>query len=196
MRTKNVKKHHAQQIRIGPTGQKILLLLFAGVTLTFTRKPDTALRILKTVPMAWRDINRNALRKSVQRLHHSGFICAQEESGGVSLFALTEEGKKRSASYQLSAINITKPPQWDGLWRVVMFDIPERYKKGRDALAKKLKELGFMPIQKSVFALPYECKNEISFIVETSNLSPYVKFLVVKELDGASELQQHFNVYM
>ena len=194
---KDIKKHYnKRQIPIGPVGQKILLLLFAGITLAFTKKPDVALRILKTIPKAWRDINRNALQKSVRRLHQSGFVCARKGSGGATLLTLTEIGKKRAASYQLSTINIVKPPQWDGLWRVVMFDVPEQHKKGRDALAKKLKELGFMPIQKSVFVLPYECRNEISYIVEVYELSSYVKFLVVKELDGAPQLQRHFNVHI
>src|SRR3989344_7133561 len=189
---RNIKKHYnRRKIPIGPTGQKILLLLFAGATLALTARPDVAMRVIKTVPKAWRDINKNALRKSVQRLHQSGFVCAQNGSGGIPLLALTESGKKRAANYQLSAISIAKPSRWDGLWRIIMFDIPEQHKKGRDALARKLKELGFLPIQKSVFVLPYECRKEVSFFVEAHDLSPHVKFLVAKELDGAPQLQQY-----
>src|SRR3989344_4593151 len=59
---------------------------------------------------------------------------------------------------------IKKPARWDKLWRLVIFDIPEEERTGRMALAAKLKELGFYPLQKSVFIHPYECKDEIDFI--------------------------------
>lgn len=189
------QQYHSSRIRIGVTGQKILLLLFAGTTLALTTRPDVAIRVLKQVPEAWRNINRDALRKSISRLRQSGLVCAQKKANGaVSELALTEDGERRAAMYRLSAINIVKPPRWDGLWRVVIFDIPEQRKKGRDALVKKLKDLGFSSVQKSVFAMPYECKNEINFIVEAYNLSSYVKFLVVKEIDGAPHLRRQFGV--
>ena len=54
----------------------------------------------------------------------------------------------------------------DGEWRIVIFDIPEKFKKAREALRMKLKELGFLELQKSVFIFPYECEDEINFIVE------------------------------
>ena len=174
---RNIKKYYnRRKIPIGPIGQKILLLLFAGATLALTARPDVAIRVMKNVPKAWQDINKNALRKSVQRLHASGFACAKKGAGGAFFLKLTEEGKMRAAKHQINTISIARPERWDGLWRVVMFDVPEQHKKGRDALAKKLKELGFLPIQKSVFVLPYECRKEISFFVEAHDLSPYVKF--------------------
>ena len=46
------------------------------------------------------------------------------------------------------------------------FDIPERFKKQGEALRNKLRELGFAKLQESVFIYPYECEDEINFIVE------------------------------
>ena len=36
-----------------------------------------------------------------------------------------------------------KPNKWDGKWRLVMFDIPMRFTKGREALRFHLKDLDF-----------------------------------------------------
>jgi len=47
---------------------------------------------------------------------------------------------------------ITKP--WDKKWRLVVFDIPEKNRLARDALRKKLKELGFAPLQRSTWISP------------------------------------------
>jgi DNA-binding transcriptional regulator PaaX len=38
--------------------------------------------------------------------------------------------------------------KWDEKWRIVAFDIPEKFKTGRDALRRKLKEVGFHELQK------------------------------------------------
>ena len=107
---------------------------------------------------------------------------------------LTSNGKKKVIQYNLDSIKIQKPGRWDRLWRLVIFDIPEEERRGRNALAAKLKELGFYPLQKSVFIHPYECKNEIDFIVEIFNLRPYVRFFIVKETDIEPDLRNRFNL--
>ena len=84
--------------------------------------------------------------------------------------------------------------KWDGMWRLVMFDIPERFKKGRNALSLKLKQMGFYPMQKSAFISPYECKNEVDFVVELFNLKLYVRFILVKETDIDLDLKNKFQL--
>ena len=61
-------------------------------------------------------------------------------------------------------------------------------------LAEKLKEIGFYPMQKSVFIHPYECKDEIDFITEIFNLSPYVRFLRVNNTDIDLDLKNKFRL--
>ena len=77
---------------------------------------------------------------------------------------------------------------------MVVFDIPENKNRGRKALAAKLKELNFYPMQKSVFIHPYECKDEIDFITELFELAPYVRFLRVKDVDIELDLKNKFHL--
>ncbi|KKS75321.1 MAG: hypothetical protein UV48_C0014G0004 [Candidatus Azambacteria bacterium GW2011_GWA2_42_9] len=49
--------------RIGPVGQKILLILLAGASLSLTRRPDHYFRILKSAAKEWRKINQRTLKK-------------------------------------------------------------------------------------------------------------------------------------
>ena len=107
---------------------------------------------------------------------------------------ITANGKQRALRYSAKDMKIEKPAKWDGTWRIVLFDIPERHKRGRDALAEKLKELGLHPLQKSVFVYPYECKDEIDFIVELYELAPYVRFIRTKDIDTALHLKHRFGV--
>lgn len=44
-------------------------------------------------------------------------------------------------------MKITKK-DWDKRWRIVVFDVPEELRKGRDVLHSKLRALGFYELQK------------------------------------------------
>lgn len=190
----NIKERSYNTARIGPVGEKILLLLMAGATLALTSRPDVSMRVLRTVPKAWKEINRRALRNSVQRLYRADLVQSIEHANGTLALTLTTEGERRASGYRLRDIIIKKPEQWDGLWRLVMFDIPEKKRKGRNALAAKLKELGFHSFQKSAFIFPYACKDEIDFIVELFELRHYVRVLTVKEIDIDMHLKKKFGL--
>jgi DNA-binding transcriptional regulator PaaX len=88
----------------------------------------------------------------------------------------------------------TKKEKWDGKWRMVAFDIPERFKRGRDALRHKLKNIGFRELQKSVFVFPYDCQKEMSSLVELFGLKQYVRFGVLELLDNEDVLKKIFEL--
>ena len=178
--------------KLGPTSKKILLLLEGGLALSLTRRPDIYFSIVKKIAKEWKKINERSLRDSIRRLYKSKMIDFRENQDGTVLTVLTNKGKKQILKYDIDKIEIKKPARWDKLWRLVVFDIPEDKNLGRKALAAKLKELGFYPMQKSVFIYPYECKDEIDFITEIFELSPYVRFLRVKDIDIELDLKERF----
>ena len=179
---------------LGPIQKKILLLMEGGFVLSLTRRPDTYFRVVKKIVKEWKKINELSLRRSIKRLYKSKLIDCRENRDGTVNLVLSEGGKKKILKYNLDKIEIKKPVQWDKLWRLVVFDIPENKNKGRKALGAKLKELGFYPMQKSVFIHPYECKDEIDFIIEIFELAPYVRFLRVKDVDIELDLKNKFNL--
>ena len=89
---------------------------------------------------------------------------------------------------------IRKPRRWDGYWRIVIFDIPEKRRRGREALRNKLKQLGFYQLQKSCFVHPFDCKSEIDFVSELFEVSPYVNFILAKEIEGQTLLRKRFGL--
>jgi DNA-binding transcriptional regulator PaaX len=183
-----------KRLQLGPTAQKILLLLQGGLALSLTQRPDVYFRIIKGITKEWQAINQRTLHESIKRLYWSELIDYKENNDGTVTLILSDKGKKRVLKYNLDTIKIKKPMRWDGLWRIVIFDIPEHLKQGRDALAGKLKQLGFYPLQKSVFIYPYECKNEVDFIIEIFNLRPYVRFILAKETDIDLDLRHKFKL--
>lgn len=164
------------------------------MALSLTRRPDVYFSVAKKIAKEWRKINERSLREAIKNLYKSKMIDYRESSDGTVNLVLAEGGKDRILKYNLDKIEIKKPPQWDKLWRLVIFDIPEDKNMGRKALGAKLKELGFYPMQKSVFIHPYECKNEIDFITEMFELAPFVRFLRVKDVDIELDLKNKFHL--
>jgi len=181
-------------LKLGPVEKKILLLLEGGLVLSLTRRPDVYFKVVKKIVKEWKKINELSLRRSIKRLYKSKLVDYKEYGDGTVKLILTEKGKDKALIYNLDKIEIKKPARWDKLWRLVIFDIPEDKKYGRNALASKLKGLGFYRLQKSVFIHPYECKDEINFIKEIFNLAPYVRFLRVKDIDVELDLKSRFRL--
>ncbi len=162
--------------------------------LSLTRRPDVYFSVVKKIAKEWRKINERSLREAIKNLYKSKMVDYKENNDGTINLILSEEGRNRILKYNLDKIEIKKPSQWDKLWRLVIFDIPEDKNLGRKALGAKLKELGFYPMQKSVFIHPYECKDEIDFITEIFELAPYVRFLRVKDVDIELDLKNKFHL--
>ncbi|KKT26388.1 MAG: PaaX family transcriptional regulator [Parcubacteria group bacterium GW2011_GWA2_43_9b] len=82
--------------------------------------------------------------------------------------------------------------KWDGIFRVVIFDVPERKKEYRNWLRNNLYSLNFKQLQKSVFigkqALP------LSFIQEISHLKldDFVHIFNIREIDSREEITKSF----
>ena len=188
------KKKRNSYPKIGPVKQKVLTLLCAGLALSLSRSPRGQWRIIKSARKEWDKINQRSLREAVRKLYQSKIVGYKENKDGTITLVLNEDGKKLALRYNLENIEIKKPARWDRLWRVVIFDIPESNKRGRDALAAKLKNLGFIAIQKSVFVYPHDCKKEVDFIVEIFDLRPFVRFIVAEEIDIDLDLKSRFGV--
>lgn len=144
--------------------------------------------------ISWKKYNCSRLKTALKRLHKQRMINFSEKSDGTIRVELVERGYKRVLEYKLEEMKIKTPQKWDGLWRIVIFDIPDKKKQAREALRTKLKTLGFYKFQKSVFVYPYDCKNEIDFIKGLFNINPFVKFVVAGEIDDSFRLQKIFSL--
>lgn len=114
------------------------------------------------------------------------------EKDGKTIITITDAGKKRLLAYNFEEMKIKKPNKWDKKWRIVGFDIPEKYKRAREALRFKLKELGFLQIQKSLFLHPYPCREEIEFIGEIFQINKYIIFIEAASVTNEDYLRRKF----
>ena len=138
--------------------------------------------------------DRWRLKRTLYNLTKERLVEISYNKRGEETIRITGDGEKRILKYKYEEIEIPIPKKWDKLWRLVIFDIPEIHRRARNALAFKLQEVGFYPLQKSVFIFPYECRDEIDFICEHFKIREYVNYFVVKEPENREYLGQWFNL--
>ena len=180
--------------RIGPIAQKVLVLLLGGFSLSLTTNPKYVFKILGNIAKDWKEIDRRALHRAIKNLYKSRLIDAKDNEDGTTSIVLSVNGKKKALVYHIDTIKIPKMKRWDKQWRIVMFDIPERFKKARDALALTLKRMDFYRLQKSVFVHPFECGDEIDFVIEFWNVRPYVRTILASHIDNEVHIKSKFKI--
>ena len=177
-----------------PFKQKALQLLASGIVLGLSHSPKVHWRILKNIPKAWKEIDRSILRKIIQEFKNDRLVDFKEESDGTISVVLSEKGEKFKLNYDIDDMKLKKPEQWDRKWRIVVFDIPEKKKTTREALRKKLLDLEFYQLQRSVWINPYECRKEIYFISEFFGIRNYLRYIIAEEIDNEAELKLRFDI--
>ena len=113
---------------------------------------------------------------------------------GEAFYEFTNNGKKKIRVFAFEVLKIEKPEKWDEQWRIVIFDIPEYLGTARRALQKKLQDLGFYPLQKSVWVHPFPCEAEIEFIKEFFGIDRFVHVLSSNEMPSAKALYHFQNL--
>ena len=180
--------------KIGPVQQKILLICLIGVGLAFSASPTKSLGLLRAAGQEWRSINRQTLRRSIRSLSHDKLITEKKRTDGTVILELTPEGKRQARYWHFfgGGVKLSKPKEWDTLWRVVMFDIPEKDRRFRNTLRTHLQTIGFRELQHSVFIFPYPCEQELAAVINLYNAEKFVRILTVKKIDNEQALKQIF----
>lgn len=182
-----------KRYRITELKKKVVLLLATGVALSAAKTMGKQSFILHELVKEWKEINRLSLRKNLISLYESKVISLRPKGDAYEI-VLSHEGKKLAARFDLEKLSIKKQKRWDGLWRIVLFDIPEPRKKARDAIRFHLKDMGLVEYQKSVFITPYPCAKELTFVAEFFQVRKYVRFIVAKAIDNEAEFKRKFKI--
>lgn len=132
-----------------------------------------------------------------KRCHYIKMLKKQndnDENGKVYEIYLEKKGEQRIIKESFNDLTIAKPANWDGIWRMVIFDIPDKHKWAREGLREKLRQLNFYQLQESVFVFPYDCQKEIIFICSVFNINDYVRYLEVKKIIFDEDLKNFYRI--
>lgn len=169
----------------------VLLLGLSGTLDLFEELKDPLQIVSKSYEnmYGWipKKYKRHHFQHLVWRNLKTGYIEKVEKNGEMYI-RLTSKGKEKIA--RDFPLLVMQRKRWDKKWRVAIFDIQETNKRTRDILRKKLKELGFGMLQKSVFISPHDIATDFAEFVEEMGLmeSVYIFEASNPELQNPKEL--------
>jgi DNA-binding transcriptional regulator PaaX len=145
-------------------------------------------------PYEWikrkREIKRRQYRDSLRGLEDRGIIRIVEENN-QKFIKLTKKG---ALKVLLAKAQVKIEKEWDGKWRVLVFDIPENFHFVRDHFRNLLKQNHFIKLQASVFISPYSLNRDAIRYLQNIGLMKFVRIMKVEEMDNDADLKKIFNL--
>jgi hypothetical protein len=132
-----------------------------------------------------KELKKNSARTMLWRLEKKGLVKKKEKQ-----YQLTVQG--------LKIVKIIKKEgtkkEWDGKWRMVMFDIPEKKREERNWLRYQLMAMDYKPLQKSVFIGKEPIEEDVFKDLMNHNIIRYIRMITVGEIDN-DEILEDFDKF-
>lgn len=131
-----------------------------------------------------------SLYNALNRLERKNLVGRRHQSGREE-WHLTESGEKLVRRIK-AKLSYNKQQRWDGKWRLVIFDVPERIRDRRNLLRKELSTLGFYQLQKSVWVTPYPLPEEFLEITAELGLVRHSRIISADAIRGDRDIRAFF----
>lgn len=129
----------------------------------------------------------------LNRLKKKGYI-EFEGAGASRRVRITLRGRVYFEEKRIALLHRPKTRPWDGYWRIIVFDIPERLKNVRDQLRRELSEVGFKKLQASVWVSPDECEEYIKLLKADRRIGKFLIYLKTKDIEYGTSLARLFTI--
>ncbi|MEK7114229.1 MAG: CRISPR-associated endonuclease Cas2 [Patescibacteria group bacterium] len=151
-----------------------------------------ALQLLDYLPNNKYNLRYRA-KSAAGRLVARGYAMWVEKDGKKYL-RITLAGRKVLALEQAKVALKNQKKKWDGRWRMVVFDVPERRRSVRNRLRSVMDEIGFVRLQDSVWVYPYDCEDFIALFKAELKIGKDVLYAIADTIEHDKTLRQHFNL--
>ncbi len=158
---------------------------------------EDKLRFLIHPPRTWKDVfwdtdspiyrkyykilNSQRFSQLIYHLKKNNFIKIKNIKSNQAII-ITKKGLSKVIRTQFKSENNAKEKRKDGKWIMLMFDVPERYKKSRELLRRILSSLGFKMFQQSVWVTPYDVSEKTEKLLQIYSLDEFVKIFLIEEI--------------
>ena len=180
--------------KLGSAAQKTLLLLAGGLTLGLAGSPTTYFKIVKAIAHDWKKINEEELHQAIKNLYRSKLVSAKKNENGSFTLTITRKGQKVALNYKIENIIIPAMKKWDGKWRMVVFDVPEKRRMVRLRLCATMREVGFVRLQDSVWVYPYDCEDFIAMLKAELKIGKDVLYAIADTIEHDRNIREHFHL--
>ncbi len=160
--------------RMGALGLGIL----SGIA---EKGPLSVKSVLDGVQELPKHTKRESVRTTLWRLQKKGLV-EQAQNGELKLSERGAELVKQKEGHP--------EEPWDGKWRLITFDVPEKRRRERDWLRNALMNAGYTFVQRSVFLGKKPIPRVIFETIQERDLSKFVRLIVIGEIDDETFLEK------
>lgn len=178
---KRKKKHDIQKVILN-------IVSNAGLISLALIAPKT-IRYLKDYGLDPRERQKEIIKKSKDRLIKKGLL---EYKDGF--LKITEKGQSELNLFEMKDFGKVKPKKWDGRWRVLIFDIPEKRKLLREKVRNTFIDIGFVCLQDSVWMYPYDCEDFVNLLKADFKVGKDLLYLIVDTLENDKQFRKYFDL--
>jgi len=136
---------------------------------------------------------RYRVKRALNRLERRGLVVT-ETSGEELIVKMTQAGRRWLKRRQIQQMVIERPKHWDGIWRVVIFDIPETNRNVRDLVRGWLKRLGFARLQQSVWTIPWPCQPQFELLTSEFRLGNQALLIETSKIASERAIKRTFKL--
>lgn len=142
-----------------------------------------------------RYFSQDNFKNQAAYLKRRGYIrIVKKKEDGFMEIVLTNRGRRQVFQRTLRELKIALQEKWDGIWRIVVFDIPEKDKWAREGIRERLKRMGFYQLQKSTFVFPYPCREEVAFLGGLYGAQDYLRFIESNSVNFDDDMKEFFSL--
>jgi CRISPR/Cas system-associated endoribonuclease Cas2 len=183
----------AKKNQRAPVTPMVLSCIAAAGLIGVAAVAPGALSLLQPFIHGKRRYSSTAYVEGVMRnLQKRGLIKVWMERGEPKA-ALSEKGRRALARYTLEEKS-KKKREWDGKWRLVIFDIHEFRRTTRDRIRKNIASFGFLKLQNSVWVYPHECEEIVVLLKADCKIGQELLYITAERIEGDDWLRRKFGL--
>ena len=118
------------------------------------------------------------VRQRINDLERRGYVARH----GTHLL-MTARGTKELSENEVWSMTFKAPRKWDGTWHFVLFDIPGKKERARQALRERLWELGYRRYQHSVYMHAHDLRKVLLPFADFYGVKQYLHFIHASKID-------------
>ena len=180
------KKTHIRRTRVNSA--IITTLSIVGVLAVGLIAPNV-LGALGRLGVIGPNQKRQNIKRSLVRLVESGYVVL--ENGRARL---TPKGERFAMLLHDGRIAAKKPKRWDGKWRLLVFDVPEKRKYKRERIRSVLIHLGCKRLQDSVWVYPYDLEDVVTLLKTDLRIGKDLLYVIADAIENDAALRAHFKL--
>lgn len=154
--------------------------------------PNLPIALEKPLRRLLKHLDKRECQREYQRIVYNlkaqGYLAGDYEHG----LQLTDKARARLAQREADIHPIHSQKSWDHQWRIIIYDIPEKSKSARNALAHILRTIGCFQLQKSAWITPFPCRKDIETIAAKYEVDQHITYFETTSLDNAKPLMRRF----